>query len=112
MHSHGEDLRAEVESEGRDASFVDVLLGDWTEAELPAREQALAEFAAELTRRPGSLEEEHLEALRRAGLTDPALHRAAQVVGYFNYINRVADAVHVDLEPEMPPDPRRKSSQG
>jgi hypothetical protein len=31
---------------------------------------------------------------------------AAQVVAYFNYINRVADALGVDLEPGMPPDRR------
>jgi hypothetical protein len=27
------------------------------------------------------------------------------VIAYFNYINRVADALHVDLEPDMPPYP-------
>ena len=28
-----------------------------------------------------------------------------QVVSYFNYINRIADALGTDLEPEMPPRP-------
>ena len=46
-----------------------------------------------------------VEALRRAGLDDVAIHDLIQVTSYFNYINRVADAVHVDLEPEMPPYP-------
>ncbi|HEX6881948.1 MAG TPA: hypothetical protein VF530_01130 [Planctomycetota bacterium] len=45
---------------------------------------------------------EDAQALRRAGLTDEAVHEAIQVTAYFNYINRVADAVHVDLEREMP----------
>jgi alkylhydroperoxidase family enzyme len=40
-------------------------------------------------------------ALRGAGFDDRGIHDAIQVVAYFNYINRVADAVHVDLEPEM-----------
>ena len=39
------------------------------------------------------------------GLEDVAIHDLIQVTAYFNYINRVADAVHVDLEPEMPPYP-------
>ena len=43
--------------------------------------------------------------LRAAGFDDVAIHDAIQVISYFNYINRVADAVHVDLEPEMPPYP-------
>ena len=47
-----------------------------------------------------------LEELRAAGLDDAALHDAVQVIAYFNYINRVADALHVDLEPGMPPYPR------
>jgi hypothetical protein len=28
-----------------------------------------------------------------------------QVISYFNYINRVADALGTGLEPEMPPEP-------
>jgi len=30
---------------------------------------------------------------------------AAQIVAYFNYINRLADGLGVDLEPDMPPAP-------
>ena len=37
-----------------------------------------------------------------SGLDDLAIHDLIQVTAYFNYINRIADAVHVDLEPEMP----------
>jgi alkylhydroperoxidase family enzyme len=44
-----------------------------------------------------------LDVLRQHGLDDVALHDAVQVIAYFNYINRIADATHVDLEPEMRP---------
>ena len=40
--------------------------------------------------------------LRAVGLRDRDIHDATQVIGYFNYINRVADALGTDLEPEMP----------
>jgi hypothetical protein len=53
------------------------------------------------------MEEADVEALRALGFDDRAIHEAIQVVAYFNYINRVADAVHVDLEPGMPPYPAR-----
>jgi alkylhydroperoxidase family enzyme len=46
--------------------------------------------------------EADLEGLRATGLADPAIHDAIQVIAYFNYINRLADAVHVDLEDGMP----------
>lgn len=37
-----------------------------------------------------------LEALREHGLDDRAIHDAVQVIGYFNYINRVAAALGVE----------------
>ena len=42
--------------------------------------------------------EADIERLRSCGLDDRAIHDAVQVVGYFNYINRVAEALDVDLE--------------
>jgi alkylhydroperoxidase family enzyme len=46
-----------------------------------------------------------VEGLRAAGFDDGAILDAVQVVSYFNYINRLADAIHVDVEPDMPPYP-------
>ena len=42
-----------------------------------------------------------VEALRAHDLDDTAIHDATQVIAYFNYINRIADCLGVDLEPEM-----------
>jgi alkylhydroperoxidase family enzyme len=42
-----------------------------------------------------------LEPLREAGLDDTAIHDVASVTAYFAYINRIADGLGVDLEPEM-----------
>ncbi len=78
------------------------LLEDWRGAELSSQDRALCAYAEKLTRTPAVMTEADLEPLRAAGLDDVALHDAVQVISYFNYINRVADAVHVDLEPEMP----------
>ncbi len=78
---------------------------DWRAAELGPADQALCLFAEKLTATPGRMAQADVEALRAAGFDDVAIHDAIQVTSYFNYINRVADAVHVDLEPEMPPYP-------
>jgi alkylhydroperoxidase family enzyme len=51
--------------------------------------------------------EPDIERLRGAGFDDVAIHDLIQVTGYFNYINRIADGVDVELEPEMPPRPPR-----
>lgn len=45
--------------------------------------------------------ESDVVTLRSHGLSDCAIHDATQVIGYFNYINRIADGLHVDLEPGM-----------
>ena len=42
-----------------------------------------------------------VDTLRVAGFSEEAISDAAQVIGYFNYINRVADSLGVDLEPDM-----------
>jgi alkylhydroperoxidase family enzyme len=41
-----------------------------------------------------------MEALRSHGWSDAAIHDAIQVISYFNYINRIADAVGIEDEPE------------
>ena len=61
-----------------------------------------------LTERPTEMREGDVEQLRSCGYDDYEIHDAIQVVSYFNYINRIADAVHVDLEPEMAPYPEEQ----
>lgn len=76
---------------------------DWRSADLSAADRALCTYAMKLTRTPADMTRADVEELRGAGFDDVAIHDAIQVISYFNYINRVADAVNVELEPEMPP---------
>jgi len=73
---------------------------------------ALCAYGAKLARTPGAMREADVQTLRAAGFDDIAIHNAIQVVAYFCYINRIADAVHVDLEPEMPPYPTGGATGG
>ena len=102
MLQHADDLRAEIAREGGETGVADAVLVDWRRAPLEPVDSALCAYAEKLTRDPGAMTEADLEPLRAAGLGDRAIHHAIQVVSFFNYINRVADAVHVELEPEMP----------
>ena len=104
MHSHLGDLRAEAPE-----ALADALCGpDWRSA-LDDKLGALADYALKLTRTPADCSREDVQALRDAGASDLEIHATVQVASYFNYINRVADALGVDLDPEMPADPRRGS---
>jgi uncharacterized peroxidase-related enzyme len=73
---------------------------DYREAELSPRERALCDFAVELTHRAAEIGQGDIDALRAHGLDDAAISDAIQVVGYFNYVTRVADGVGIDDEPE------------
>lgn len=60
------------------------------------------EYAVKLTRTPAWITERDVDPLRRAGFDDRAIVDANQVVAYFNYVNRVADGLGVELEPGWP----------
>ena len=73
---------------------------DYREADLPPPVRALCDFAVKVTLDQSSLTEGDVERLRTHGWSDTAVHDAIQVIAYFNYITRVADAVGIDDEPD------------
>ena len=54
-----------------------------------------------VTRAPAAVRRREVEGLRKFGLTDRDILDTVEVISYFNYINRVADALGIDPEPEM-----------
>lgn len=76
---------------------------DYQQAPLTSRERALADYAVKLTREPASTRPTDLENLRSHGLGDKELLELVHIIGYFNHVNRLADALGVDLEDFMPP---------
>lgn len=83
--------------------FVELFRKHWSLAPLPDAERALFAFAETLTRTPSRVRREDVDALVAAGWSDGQISDAVQVIGYFNYINRIAEGLGVDLEPGMPP---------
>ena len=55
-------------------------------------------YAVKLTATPSAMTHADIEALRHVGWTDEDVHDATQVIAYFNYINRIADALGVQVE--------------
>ncbi|MCI2424817.1 peroxidase-related enzyme [Candidatus Acetothermia bacterium] len=64
---------------------------------LSAREQAILSFAKQLTLSPGKTERE-MNALRSIGLTDREILDLTLVTAYFNFVNRIALGLGVELE--------------
>ena len=68
---------------------------------MSSSDQALCEFAEKLTLTPDGMLKDDIKQLVGLGFTHTAVHDAVQVIGYFNYINRVAEALNVDLEDDV-----------
>lgn len=97
--AHASDLRDGV----GEVELAAALLNDgWQEAPLSTGELAMCAYAEKLTRTPAAMVEQDVIDLRAVGWSDEEIHDACQVVAYFNYVNRIADGLGVDLEAEMP----------
>jgi len=70
---------------------------------LAVADRALCEFAANLTRDQRHMTPADIDGLRSHGFDDTAIHDATQVIAYFNYITRIADALGVEPEDFIPP---------
>jgi uncharacterized peroxidase-related enzyme len=68
--------------------------------DLPDREAALVAYATKLTANPHDMDHLDVERLRKVGLDDRAILDLAQVIGYFNYVNRIVRGLGVQLEDE------------
>jgi len=79
-------------------AYVDAIARDWRTAALSNPDRALCEFAAKLTHDQHGMTPLDLDKLRAQGFDDQAIHDAAQVIGYFNYITRIADSLGVEPE--------------
>ena len=79
-------------------ALVHGIVASWREAELSRPDMALCEFAVKLSAKDTPMSAGDLDRLRAEGLDDRAIHDAVQVIGFFNYITRIADGLGVEPE--------------
>lgn len=60
----------------------------------------MLDYAVKLTREPWTMQAGDVANLRAVGFTDADILDIAQIVGYFAYVNRIADGLGVGVEPE------------
>jgi len=105
MVAHAYDLRDEIAkqhpewSEDRTLAWVAAVLRDVDTAPIDEPTRALLRFAVQLSRNAPPPTPADLDRLRGHGFSDVDLHDAVQIIGFFNYIVRVADALGVPLDP-------------
>jgi len=88
----------------------DVARADAIEAAMAARaperalggaDLALMRYAEKLTLRPGRMEKADVDALKAAGLDDGQILEANQIIGYFNYVNRLLNGLGVTTDGDV-----------
>lgn len=58
----------------------------------------MLDYAVKLSRAPSAVTSDDVERLRGAGFEDAAILDICQVTSYYNYVNRLADGLGVELE--------------
>ena len=91
MVSHAEFLRKVTLDDG----LVESLRNDWRTAPIGDAERVMIEYVVQLTQDATRITPEHHERLRAAGFDDRGILQITLIASWFNYINRVADALGV-----------------
>lgn len=91
MESHAEFLRRVT----LDEEMVQALSADYRKAPLSAKNRVMLDYVVQLTKDATRLTPQDHERLRGVGFEDQAILQITLIAAWFNYINRVADALGV-----------------
>jgi uncharacterized peroxidase-related enzyme len=81
-----------------DSAFVKALEEDYTRAPITPQERVMLDYVVKLTKDATQVRRSDHERLRQAGFDDRAILQITLIAAWFNYINRVADALGVGRE--------------
>lgn len=82
-----------------DEELVAALREDYTRAPITKAERVMLDYVVQLTKDATHITPQHHERLRAVGFNDQAILQITLIASWFNYINRVADALGVGREP-------------
>lgn len=91
MDAHAEFLRRVTLEE----DFVAQLRHDYRNAPITPAERAMLDFVVQVTSDATGVSRGDVEGLRENGFDDTAILQITLIASWFNYINRVADALGV-----------------
>ena len=77
---------------------MEALQKDYTTAPISAQDRMMLDYVVKLTKDATKVQKSDIEALRAAGFDDRGILQITLIASWFNYINRVADALGVGRE--------------
>jgi uncharacterized peroxidase-related enzyme len=78
--------------------LIDALKRDYTTAPITEQERVMLDYVVKLTQDATKVRKDDHERLRVVGFDDKAILQITLIASWFNYINRVADALGVGRE--------------
>jgi uncharacterized peroxidase-related enzyme len=78
-----------------DENLVRALQDDYKTAPISEQDRAMLDYVTQLTRDATRISQQDHGRLRAAGFNDQAILQITLIASWFNYINRVADALGV-----------------
>jgi uncharacterized peroxidase-related enzyme len=81
-----------------DGALVEALEKDYTTAPISHEDRVMLDYVVKLTRDATKVWKGDMEKLRNAGFDDRGILQITLIASWFNYINRVADALGVGRE--------------
>ena len=78
--------------------LIDALQRDYTTAPITPQERVMLDYVVKLTKDATKVWKDDHERLRAAGFDDRAILQITLIASWFNYVNRVADALGVGRE--------------
>jgi uncharacterized peroxidase-related enzyme len=78
--------------------MVEALEKDYKTAPISEQERTMLDYVVKLTKDATKVWKDDIEGLRRAGFDDRGILQITLIASWFNYINRVADALGVGRE--------------
>ncbi|MGE0104955.1 MAG: carboxymuconolactone decarboxylase family protein [Blastocatellales bacterium] len=82
-----------------DNDLIAALREDYTKAPLSPQDRVMLDYVVQLTKDATKIHPGHHERLREAGFDDTGILQITLIASWFNYINRVADALGVGRDP-------------
>ena len=78
-----------------DDAFVEALKADYRSAPIAAQDRVMLEYVEQITRDATQISPAFHDRLRAVGFDDRGILQITLIASWFNYINRVADALGV-----------------
>jgi uncharacterized peroxidase-related enzyme len=78
-----------------DEDLIAALRADYKNAPITEAERVMCDYVVQLTKDAVKISPEYHERLRAVGFDDKAILQITLIASWFNYINRVADALGI-----------------